>query len=129
MIRGLKIAMIVWAVIGIVMGIAFIFFPTQLRDTMGYETGPAYIQYFLALLGVAFIALGAFIIRAAQDPLKHIMWVQFAIAWAVLFVVVEASSIARGLVTFEQAGMALIMDAVFAVLFLVFYPWRAKPSS
>jgi hypothetical protein len=96
---------------------------------MGYETGPAYIQYFLALLGVTFIVVSAFIIRAAQDPLKHIMWVQFAIAWAVLFVVVEASSIGRGLVTFEQARMGLIMDAVFAVAFLALYPYRAAKGS
>lgn len=126
MIKALRVSMVVWAAIGILVGLGLVFAPQQLGQMEGYSTnGPLYIEYFLALLGVTYIALSAFIIRAAQDPMKHIMWVQFAIAWAILCVVIGASSIGRGIVTFGQAGMGLIIDAVFAVLFLVFYPWRS----
>ena len=128
MIRGLKVVMIVWAAIGILLGLGLVFAPQQLGAMEGYAQGPAYVRYFLGLLGVNFIALSAFIIRAARDPLKHIMWVQFAIAVAILFVVVEAYSIGRGFVTFSQEGMPLIINAVFAVAFLALYPWRAKSS-
>jgi hypothetical protein len=78
MIRALRIVMIVWGAIGILMGLAFIFIPEQLRSMMGYETGPAYIKYFLAALGVAWVVLSTFIIIAARDPLKNISWVQAA---------------------------------------------------
>jgi uncharacterized membrane protein SirB2 len=128
MIKGLKIAMIVWAAIAILVGLAYIFFPSQLGEMGGFEKGPAWVVYILALLGVCYIAAGAFVIIAARDPLKNIRWVQFAIAVAILLVVVAASSMGRGFVTFSQEGMLLIFNAVFAVAFLALYPWRAKSS-
>jgi hypothetical protein len=83
------------------------------------------VLYLLALLGISHIAAGAFIIVAARDPLKNILWVQYAIALAILVVVVVAYSIGRGFVTFSQEGTALIINAVFAVAFLALYPYRA----
>jgi hypothetical protein len=122
--------MIIWAAIAILVGLAYIFFPSQLGEMGGFEKGPAWVPYILALLGICFVATGAFVIvAAARDTLKHIMWVQFAIAVAVLIVVVAASSIMRGLVTFSQEGPLLIVNAVFAVVFLALYPWRAKSGS
>ena len=103
--------------------------PRQLGEMGGFEKGPAWVLYILALLGICYIAIGAFIIRAARDPLKNIMWVQFAIAVAILIVVVAAYSIIRGFVTFTQEGGPLIINAVFAVVFLALYPWRAESGS
>jgi hypothetical protein len=129
-VKGLKVVMIIWAAVAILIGLAYIFIPRQLGEMGGFEKGPAWVAYILALLGVCFIATGVFVIVAAvRDPLKHIKWVQFAITVAILLVVVAASSIMRGLVTFSQEGPLLIFNAVFAVAFLALYPWRAKPSS
>ena len=125
MIKALRVVMIVWAAIAILLGLVYIFLPSQFADMIGFEHGPISTLYLLAMLGVTFVALGAFLIIAARDPLKNILWVQFAIAWAILAIAVEASSIGRGFVTFEQVGMGLIIDAVFAVALLALYPWRA----
>jgi uncharacterized membrane protein len=96
----------------------------------GFEKAPAWADYVLALLGICFIATGAFVIAAAaRGPLENIMWVQFSIVMTVLIAVVAASAIMRGLVTFAQEGPLLIVNAVFAVVFLALYPWRAKSGS
>jgi hypothetical protein len=125
MVKGLKILMIIWAAVAILVGLAYIFIPRQLGEMGGFEKGPVWVMYILALLGVCFIASGGFVIAAAvRGPLKHLMWVQFAIAVALLLVVVAASSIMRGLVTFEQEGMLLIFNFVLGALMLGFYPWR-----
>jgi hypothetical protein len=127
MTKALRVVMSVWAAIAILIGLAYIFFPHQLGEMGGFEKGPAWVLYILALLGICYIATGAFVIVAAvRNPLKHIMWVQFAIVVAILIVIVTASSIGRGLVTFEQEGMPLIFNAAFAVALLGLYPWRAK---
>jgi hypothetical protein len=129
MIKALKVTMIVWSIIVIFIGLVYIFFPDQLLDMGGYEKGSGLVVYLLALLGICYIPAGAFVIIASRDPLKHIMWLQFAIAVAILTVVVVASSIGRGLVTFNQEGIPLIINAVFAVLFLALYPYRAAKGS
>ena len=79
MIRALKVALILYGVIGILFGLAFIFVPYELGSMFGFEEGPEYVPHFLALLGVCFIAPAVFLIAAARDPLRHISWVKFAI--------------------------------------------------
>jgi energy-converting hydrogenase Eha subunit C len=127
MIKGLTVVMIVWAVIGILFGLGFVFAPDQLCSMFSFEKGPAYVPYFLALVGIAYIVAGIFVIIATRDPLKHIMWVQLAIAWSLLDALAALYFIIRGNVNFSQAGMVPIMDVVFVVAFLVFYPWRKAP--
>jgi hypothetical protein len=130
MIKGLKVVMIIGAAVWILLGLALVFTPGQLGAMMGFAKGPDWSPYIHALLGVCYIAGGAFIIvAAARDPLKHIMWVQFAIVVTVLALAVELYSIMRGFVTFEQVGTVIIVNAVFFVALMALYPWRAKLSS
>jgi hypothetical protein len=124
MIKALKVTMIVWSAIVIFMGLVYIIFPDQLNEMGGYPKGSSLVIYLLALLGICYISAGAFVILATRDLLKNIRWVQFAIAVTILTVVVVASSIGRGLVTFSQEGIPLIINTVFAVVFLALYPYR-----
>ena len=125
MIKALKVTMIVWGIIGILFGLAYIFIPTQLGDIFGYEKGPEHVYAMLASLGGCFIAVSVFIITAARDPLQNISWVKFAILFSLIGLVMELYSVIRGYVDFAQAGMGIILYAIFAAAFLVFYPWRA----
>ena len=128
MVRGLKIAMIIWAVIAILVGLAYIIFPRQLGQMGGYEKAPIWVLYILAMIGVSWVSTGVFVIIAAiRDPIKHIMWVQFAIVSAILIVAVMVYSLLQGLISFSQGAGTLIVNAVFAVVFLALYPW-AKPK-
>ena len=126
MLKALKVTMIVWGVLHILMGLAFIFVPQQLGEMFGYTAeGPEYMLSFLASLGVAMIVPAIFVIVAARDPVKHILWVKFAISCAVLNLVIELYSVIQGYITFGQATATIISTIVFAVALLVFYPWRA----
>ncbi len=125
MIRALKVTMIVWGIIGILFGLAYIFAPQELGDMFGFEHGPASTLYLLGLLGVCLIGSSVFLIAAARDPLRHIYWVKFAILGCLLSLAIALYSLVQGFVTFSQVGMDIIMFAVFAAAFLAFYPWRA----
>ena len=128
MIKPLKVTMILYAVVGILFGLAYIFIPRQLAAMFGHGEGPAYIAALAAALGVSFVAACVFLIIAARDPIKHILWVKYAIVFALLMLVTELYSVIMGYLTLGQAGTALILHAVFAVALLVFYPWRAAES-
>ena len=126
MIRGLKIALIVYGAIHILFGLAFIIAPYQVATMFGLGEIAAYVTYLLALLGGTFIAAAFLLIVAGKDPLGHITVVKFAILLATLGAVMGLYSIIRGAADFSLAGMGIIMDAVFAVAFLALYPYR-KP--
>jgi len=129
MLKALKVTMIVWGVIGILFGLAFIFIPYQLGDMFGFEHGPVSTLYLLGSLGVSIIAGSVFLIVAARDPIRHINWVKFAILGCLLSLAIALYSLVQGFVTFSQVGMDIIMFAVFAAAFLALYPYRAARSS
>ena len=128
MIKALKVSMIVYGVVGILFGLAYIFVPRQLGAMFGHEQGPEYVAALCASLGVSFIAASVFLIAAARDPLLHIYWVKFAILFAILMVVAEIYSVITGYIDLGQAVMGIVLHAVFATAFLAFYPWRAARS-
>ena len=93
MIKGLRIATIVWAVGGILYGLLYIISPEKTVTSIGFKTGTFAIPYFLAYLGVAYLACCTFLIIAALDPIKNILWIQLAMVWSFLDVVVALYSI------------------------------------
>ena len=124
MIRGLKIALIVYGAILILSGLAFIIAPYQVASMSGLGKIAAQVPYFMALLGGCFIAVSVWFIVAGLEPLRHISLVKLAILWSSLGVVTGLYSIVQGAVDFSQAGMGIILDAVFAIAFLALYPYR-----
>ena len=128
MIKALKVTMIVYGVLGILFGLAYIFAPHQIRAMFGFEQGPAYVAAFTAALGVSFVSACIFLIIAARDPLKHILWVKYAIVFAILMLAAHIYSFILGYINFSQAIQDIIIHGVFAAALLVFYPWRAAKS-
>ena len=128
MIKPLKVTMIVYAVIGILFGLAYIFVPRQLAAMFGHEAMPALAAALAAALGASFVSACIFLIIAARDPLKHILWVKYAIVFAILMLAAELYSLILGYSDLSQAGTGIIIHAVFAAALVAFYPWRTAQS-
>jgi hypothetical protein len=129
MIKGLRIATIVWAVPGIIFGLFYVISPEKFISSAGYATGSIAIPYFLTYLGVAYIAFCTCLIIAARDPLRNILWIQLAMVWSFLDVLVALSFYIRGDVSLSQAAWAFVTDGIPFVALLVFYPWRKAPAT
>ena len=129
MLKALKVVLIIFGAISAVMGVLYIFAPGMLMGTMGLEVEEmpdAYmpVLYTMAMVGISFIAGGVYLIVAGtRDILRHIYWVQFALLWAILAVAGAMYSVMMGYVTFDQVMMPVIIDGVFFILLMVFYPW------
>jgi hypothetical protein len=124
MINGLRIATIVWAIGGIIFGLEYIISPEKTVSSFGLETGSFAIPFYLTYLGVAYVAFCVFLIIAARDPLKNILWIQLTMLWSFLDVLVSLSFYLRGEVSLGQAAWAFCTDGIPFVALLVFYPWR-----
>lgn len=129
MIKALRVVLIVYGAILLVMGLGGIIFPDQISGLFGIEEVTDDIIYLTVIVSAFSISLGIWLIIAGRDPLGNIYWVKFTITKTVLFVVVELYLIIQGYVDFNQIMAAIILDGVFAVLFLALYPWRAARIS
>lgn len=125
MIKALRVVLIVYGALYLVLGLGGIIFSDQVSGMFGIEEITDDIMYLVAIISVFSISAGVWLIIAGRDPLGNIYWVKFAITKAILSVVVEVYLIIQGCVDFNQVMVAIILDGVFAVLFLAFYPWRA----
>lgn len=129
MTKALKVTMIVYGIIGILYGLMSIFLLEQMAEWFNSPAPSDFEKYMGAALGLANIAAAVFLIIASRDPIKNISWVKFAIVWALFWIVGIVYALARGYVDFSQEGIALIIHIVFAALFLIFFPWKAKQVS
>jgi ABC-type uncharacterized transport system permease subunit len=78
--------------------------------------------------GFIYLATGVFLVIAARDPIKNILWVKFAIAFAALLLVNEVYTVVAGYMDFKQVVSGIAIHAVFAIAFLILYPWRPAKS-
>jgi len=125
MIKALKVVMIVWGALVVLSGLALIVIPDQMREYAILGEHAGHVKWIMGLLGAVWIAAGVWVIAASRDPIRHIYWVKFVITMSVIAVVAGVYSIIQGYVEFSQVMVSTLFDAVFAVAFLVFYPWRA----
>jgi hypothetical protein len=124
MILALKVALVVFGVVEIVFGVLVGAFPENAASMAGVDTVSGYLKYTMASLGVTLAIAGVFIIIAAWNPLRHINWVKFSIVWCIFGALVGLAAVIEGYVEFGHAGMQIIMDAAFAVIFLALYPYK-----
>ena len=77
------------ALIQIVLGLAYLFFPAALLQAMGHQLPPADLHYPLAMLAARFLAygLGFWIISSA--PAKNRLWIR-------LMALIQAVDLAAG---------------------------------
>jgi hypothetical protein len=127
MLKALKVILIVYGALAVVMGVIQAFFPSVIHAMMNLGEMPDVCSpglYALAGSGISLIAGGIFLIIAGtRDILRNILWVQFALLWSILAVAIAVFSTLMGYVTFNQAMGAIIIDGVFFILLMIFYPW------
>ena len=120
----LKVVLIVYGVVLLLMGLGGIILPEQVSGMFGVEEINDNILYMTMAVSVFSLVSGIWIIVAARDMLRNIIWVKFAITLAGLSAVLLAYSSLRGYIDFIQVLPAIILWIIFIVLFLVFYPWK-----
>jgi hypothetical protein len=123
MLKALKVIMIIFGAVLIIKGLQDVILPGMMIKALGLEEPPLYLYQIKTVMGASMIAVGVWIIIAMRDLLRNIIWVKFAITRCVLGVAAYVYSIIQGYVSFSGCAMFLIIDAIFAVLFLAFYPW------
>jgi len=120
---NLKIALIIYGAIHIVQGIILLVVPDRVTDLSGFEVLVS-SEYFLAIIGGAFIAAGVWFAMTGLEPLQNINGVRFAILWAGLLLVIPLFSLWKDYVDFGHIWFMVVQNAIFIAAFLIFYPYR-----
>jgi hypothetical protein len=125
----LKVVLIVYGAVLLLMGIGGIILPEQVSGMFGVEESGDDIIYMTMAVSVFSLAAGIWIIVAARDVLRNIIWVKFSITMAGLSAILLGYSSIKGYIDFMQVLPAIILWVIFIVLFLVFYPWKGADAN
>lgn len=126
MTRALKIVMATYGVGGTLFGLSYLLFAERMSELQGAEAITPYLIGTKMVLGASLVAVGTFVVGASRDPIRHVLWVRFAIVFALLF---TAVSVYLGL--FVKAEFSEVLDGIFihgtfAVSLLFLYPRRNR---
>ena len=120
--RGLKVTMVVFGAILSIEGILDIALPVQRAAGLGLDACASQAQLAMAVLGATWLVAGAWTIIGARDPLRHLNWVKFAMTLPAALLLALAGAALRGHVAFRQVAIDIGVNALFVVLFVVFFP-------
>jgi len=118
---NLKIALIIYGAIHIVWGIMMLFTPDRMTEFSGFEIANS-AEYFLVLLGAAFIAAGVWFIMTALDIVNNVGGIRFAVLWSAIMLIAPLFSLWLDYIDFGHIWFIVVINAVFCGSFLIFYP-------
>ncbi len=118
---NLKVALIIYGAIHIVWGIMMLFTPDRMTEFSGFEIANS-AEYFLVLLGAAFIAAGVWFILTALNIVNNAGGIRFAVLWSALMLIAPLFSLWLDYIDFGHIWFIVVINAVFCGVFLVFYP-------
>jgi hypothetical protein len=126
----LKTILWIYGIILIVVGIGCVVIPNWMAGTFyDVEALPNGGLFFVAMMGSLFIPVGVWLAIVSRDPIKNITWVKFIILKIGIWLVVEIYTIIKGYI--DPSSMVitlLIVDFIFGLAFLIFYPRNIKSS-
>jgi len=125
----LRYLLIIDAAVLFLLGALLIFAPVQVERAFHFQDLPPAIAYIIGLWGCVFATLAIGYAVAATDPLRHVAWVQVGIARGVLECVLGLVYLARGIVTFQQAGFGLVVAALISIAYILCYPRQPRANT
>ena len=120
--RALRMLMMMDATVLVALGLALLCCPVQITAAFGFKSLPPAMFYLLGLWGAALLTLGIGYGIAAVDPTRHRLWVCIGIARGAAEAIFGWCCLSRGLVTWQQSGLGILLAAFIALAYLVLYP-------
>jgi hypothetical protein len=119
LLRGL---LILDAAVLFLLGALLIFAPAQVERAFQFKDLPPAVSYLIGLWGCVFATMGFGYLIAATNPVRHRVWIQVGIARGAFECMLGLIYLARGTVTFHQAGFGVIVAALISIAYLALYP-------
>ena|SRR5437588_9109224 len=122
----LRYLLIVDAAVLFLLGAVLIFAPRQVEVAFHFQDLPSAVSYLIGLWGCVFATMGFGYVVAATNPIRHLVWIQIGIARGGLECLLGLVYLGRGVVTFSQAGLGIILAGLISVSYLALYPRKPR---
>ncbi len=122
----LRYLLMIDAAVLFLLGALLICAPAKIEIAFHFNDLPAAVNYLIGLWGCVFVTLSGGYVIAATNPLRHIAWIQIAIARGVLECLLGLFYLAQGIVTWQQSAFGIFVAAFVSLAYSVLYPRRSS---
>jgi hypothetical protein len=122
----LRILLRLDAAVLFLLGALLIFAPSQVERVFQFKELPPAVNYLIGMWGCVLATLGIGYFKAASHPLRHVVWVQVGIVRGALECILGLVYLTRGIVTFQQAGMGIIIAGLMTLAYVALYPRKPR---
>jgi hypothetical protein len=119
----LRVLLVLDATVLLLLGALLILAPKTVQLAFHFKDLPAGVSYIIGLWGCVLATMAVGYAMAATDPARYIVWVQVGIARGGLECLLGLVYLARGIVTWQQAAVGIIVAALITVAYVVLYPY------
>jgi hypothetical protein len=123
----LRYLLLVDSAVLLLLGALLILAPARVLAAFHFQALPQGLNYLVVLWGCAMATLSIGYYVASTNPSRHVVWIQVAIARSALEALLGVIYLAQGIVTFQQAGLGIVIAALIALAYITLYP-RASES-
>src|SRR5436190_16283579 len=122
----LRILLLLDAVILFLLGALLLARTRQVELAFHFTDLPAGVSYLIGLWGCVCLTMSFGYAVAAKNPIRHVIWVQVGIARGMLECLVGIIYLKQDIVTFQQAGLGIILAGLIALAYVVLYPRKPR---
>jgi len=122
----LRVLLALDAAVLFLVGALLILAPRRAEFAFQFKDLPEGVSYIIGLWGCVLVTMAIGYAVAATNPLRHVVWVQVGIARGALECVLGVIYLARGIVTWQQAGVGIAVAAFITIAYLVLYPRKSQ---
>jgi hypothetical protein len=128
-IRALRMLMALDGTVLTLLGVAFLCCPQQIEAAFHFKDVSPAVNFLIGLWGCALVSLGLGYFVAAMNPAENRLWVAMGVIRGGLEAVFGWWCLSRGIVTWEQSGLTILLAAFMALAYLALYPRKSKDDS
>lgn len=124
LLRGL---LVVDAAVLFLLGGLLILAPTQVEQAFHFKDLPLAVAYLIGTWGCLMATMGFGYLVAATHPLRYRVWINIGIIRGALECALGIFYLARGIITFQQAGLGTFVAGLLALAYVLLYPRQPRP--
>jgi hypothetical protein len=124
LLRGLLLAD---AAVLFLLGGLLIFAPVQVEHFFHFQDLPSAVAYLIGMWGCVISTMGFGYLVAASHPLRYRVFINIGIIRGTLESALGLFYLARGTVTFQQAGLGILVAVLMALAYVALYPHLPRP--
>src|SRR5512140_2752432 len=123
LLRGL---LVVDAAVLFLLGALLICAPIRVEEAFHFQNLPPAVAYLIGMWGCLMATMGFGYLVAATHPLRYRVWINIGIIRGALECALGIFYLARGIITFQQAGLGTLVAGLLAIAYVVLYPRQPR---